>query len=143
MKEFYTRETANEGVRLPLYLPDGKASEHWLLVRGVDSDAFRKAETKAKRGLFDLSQIKDVQERADKVRDTELVCIASLIADWSFDNERSEVNVVNFLREAPQIADSVNKFAARRAEFYGKKPQPSTSGQDPKLDLKEPQKGQK
>lgn len=132
MQEFFTRQTANEGVQLPLYRPDGTLSEHWLQVRGVDSDHFRRAEAKAKRKAVELAQIEDEQKRAEAVRETELECIAALVAGWSFEQEASLINVVNFLREAPQIADMVNRFAARRAEFFSKKSASSATGQKSK-----------
>ena len=44
MDAFFTRGKANEGVQLPLYLPDGSKSEHWVRILGVDSDIFRAAE---------------------------------------------------------------------------------------------------
>lgn len=129
MQEFFTRQKANEGVKLPLYLPDGTPSEHWIKVRGIDSDHFRKAEASAKRKAIEFAQIDDVEERANKVRETELECIAALVAGWSFDMECTKENVVNFLREAPQIADMVNRYAARRAEFFSKKSDSSATGQ--------------
>lgn len=143
MKEFYTRQTANEGVQLPLYYPDGTLSEHWLKVRGVDSDHFRRAEAKAKRKAVEMAQIEDEQKRAEAVRETELECIAALVAGWSFPEQATTDNVVNFLREAPQIADMVNRFAARRAEFFGKKSTSSASGSSRKSSSSSARKGQK
>lgn len=143
MKEFYTRKKANEGVKLPLYYPDGTISEHWMIIRGVDSDQFRKAETVAKRKAMDLAQIENEDERADKVRDTELECIAALVASWSFDKPCDQATVVNFLQEAPQIADMINRFAARRAEFFGKKSDSSVTGSKLKSNSKDAQKDQK
>ena len=121
MKEFYTRQVANEGVKLPLYLPDGKASEHWITVRGIDSDHFRTAESVAKRKAVEIAQLQTDQERAEAVREAELLCISALVAGWSFEEPCDEDNVVNLLREAPQIADMINRFSARRAEFFTKK----------------------
>lgn len=132
MEEFYTRKKANEGVKLPLYYPDGSASEHFLVVKGVDSDDFRRAEAAAKRSALELAQIEDEQERAEHIRNTELKCIASLVASWSFDQELTTDNVIDFLREAPQIADAVNRFAGRRADFFAKKSKSSTNGQKKK-----------
>lgn len=143
MQEFFTRQTANEGVQLPLYRPDGTLSEHWLQVRGVDSDHFRRAEAKAKRKAVELAQIEDEQKRAEAVRETELECIAALVAGWSFEQEASPINVVNFLREAPQIADMVNRFAARRAEFFSKKSASSATGQKSKSSSRSRRKDQK
>jgi hypothetical protein len=41
MDAFYTRQKANEGIQLPLFLPDGTKTDHWIRIRGIDSDAFR------------------------------------------------------------------------------------------------------
>ncbi|USL90033.1 hypothetical protein [Vibrio phage vB_VpaS_CHI] len=119
MEEFFTRQKANEGKKVPLYLPNGEPSEHWIQIRGVDSDQFKEAETAAKRKAVEIAQIESTQERAEAVRTTELKCIAALVADWSFDKPCDETNVVNFLREAPQIADMVNRYAANRKSFFG------------------------
>lgn len=132
MEEFFTRGIANEGVKLPLYHPDGTVSEHWLKVRGVDSDHFRAADTEGKRKVVVFAALKDPQEKAQAARDTELECIAALVADWSFPQECTAENVVTFLTEAPQIADMVNRFAAHRAEFFSKKSLPSATGSNPK-----------
>lgn len=143
MEEFFTRQIASEGVELPLYLPDGQKSEHTITVRGIDSDEFRQAEAKAKRRAVELAQIQSENERAKQVRETELACIASLVAGWTFGTPCNHTNVVNFLREAPQIADMVNRFAARRAEFFAKKSISSSDGQKAKSTSKRPQKGRK
>jgi hypothetical protein len=128
MEEFYTRNKANEGVILPLTFPNGEASDHWLRVRGVDSDQFRQAESDSNRKAVELALIEDKEERDKEVRTVELFCIASLVADWSFDKECIDENVVDFLREAPQISDAVNRFAARRSEFFRKKSNSSADG---------------
>jgi hypothetical protein len=143
MKEFYTRQKSNDGVQLPLYRPDGTISEHWIRVRGIDSDNFRRAEAKAKRKAIELAQIESEQERAEQIRETELTCIAALVADWSFDKECVDENVVNFLREAPQIADMVNRFAARRTEYFGKKSGSSATGSKRKSSSKSRRKARK
>lgn len=143
MEEFFTRSSANEGIKLPLYHPDGTKSEHWLRVRGVDSDEFRRAEATAKRKAMELAQIKDPDERAEAVRETELECIAALVAEWSFEQELTHIQLVTFLREAPQIADMVNRFAVQRAQYYSKKSTSSATGQGVKSSSKRPQKAQK
>lgn len=118
MQEFFTRKAANEGKKVPLYLPNGEKSDHWLIVRGVDSDEFKLAESKAKRNAINLAQIEDENERIEAVRTTELESIAALIANWSFNQKCTPDNVVKFLREAPQIADMVNRYAANRKGFF-------------------------
>ena len=59
MQEFFTRGIANEGVKLPLSYPDGTLSEHWITVRGIDSDEFRRVETQSKRKAVVLSQLEN------------------------------------------------------------------------------------
>ena len=142
MQEFFTRGAANEGRKLPLFFPDGTESDHWLIVRGVDSDEFRMAESKAKRSAISFAQLSTEQERAEAIASAEIECIASLVAGWSFDKECSRENVMHFLREAPQIADAVNRYAAKRAEFFSKKSASSASGQNSKLNSKKSQKKQ-
>ncbi|SHO57828.1 phage tail assembly chaperone [Vibrio quintilis] len=130
MKAFFTRQKANEGVRLPLTLPDGTKTEHFLLIRGIDSDAFREAEAEAKRQAMQLSMIEDEEEKQQAISDRKLSLVATLVLDWSFEQECSPENVTSFLREAPQIADQVDQLAARRALFFDKRLS-SSSGSQP------------
>ena len=51
--QFHTRAAANEGIKLPLTLPDGTATEEWLQIRSIDSDAFRAAEAASNRRLLE------------------------------------------------------------------------------------------
>lgn len=132
MQEFFTRELANEGVKLPLFHPDGSPSEHWITVRGIDSDHFRKKEAESKRDAINLALVTDLDERAKAVRLAQHKCIASLVAGWSFEKEATETNVVSFFEEAPQIADMVNRYASHRASFFSKKSEPSVTGQSRK-----------
>lgn len=121
MESFFTRPAANAGVKLPLYLPDGTASEHYVVVLGTDSDTFRKAEMEAKRSAAQIAQIDDGATRDALIMDEELGLVASLVSAWSFPQECNKQNVVAFLKEAPQIADNINTFAAKRSNFIKKK----------------------
>jgi hypothetical protein len=143
MEEFFTRQRANDGVKLPLYHPDGSVSDHWMVVRGIDSDIFREAEAQARRQAIEIVQIEDKAERDSRIRESELSCIAVLVADWSFESECTVENVIKFLREAPQIADMVNRFAARRSEFFAKKSNSSVHGSKQSLSSKRPRKARK
>jgi len=128
MEEFFTRDTANEGKRVPLFAADGSPTEHWLHVRSMQSDAFRIADNRAKRAILQISQIEDPAERAATATRLQSELIASLIADWSFDKECTLENVVEFLTKAPQIEDMVNQLAASKTYFYAKKSTSSTDG---------------
>ncbi|MCF6435209.1 hypothetical protein [Pseudoalteromonas sp. MMG022] len=120
MEDFFTREKANEGIKIPLTLPDGSVSDHYIVVRGIDSDAFRDAETLAKRNAMAFAAIEDEAERAAAFADERLGLIAALVADWSFDEPCELETVKKFLHQAPQICEQVDKVAAKRALFFAK-----------------------
>jgi hypothetical protein len=121
MKEFFTREPANEGVKLPLTLPDGTPTEHYISVRGVDSDAFRIAEAEQRRKAVSIASIEDDAARLAAINESRIEMIASLVIGWSFPEDCSKKNILNFLREAPQIADQIDTVAGRRSLFFALK----------------------
>lgn len=118
MEAFFTRSIANEGIQLPLYTPTGEKTEHWLRIRGIDSDEFREAEADAKRDAFRIASMENPVERAKEIKESKLRLISSLVLGWSFEKEFSREAVMDFFREAPQIADAVDNAASRRALFF-------------------------
>lgn len=128
MQEFFTKQNAEEGVTLPLFTPDGNATQHWLKIRGVDSDTFAMAEFEAKREMMNIAQIEDIRERDRRNLKNKTVLIASLVMGWSFELECTKDNVVNFLTNAPQIREAINVAAGDRARFFKKGPPPSATG---------------
>lgn len=131
MEAFYTRERANEGIKIPLYLPDGTKTEHWLRIRGIDSDHFRLAEAESKRDAMRVAMIEDPLERAKAIADAKLSLIAELVISWSFEKECTHENVKEFFRQAPQIADAVDQVASKRALFFAKRSSSSLSTPKP------------
>lgn len=131
MEAFFTREKANEGIEVPLYLPDGTKTEHWLRIRGVDSDHFRLAEAESKRDAMRVAMIEDPLERAKAIADAKLNLIAALVISWSFEKECTLENVKEFFRQAPQIADAVDQVASKRALFFAKRSSSSLSTPKP------------
>lgn len=132
MTAFFTRGVANEGLQLPLYLPNGEKSEHWVRVLGVDSDAFRLAEAESKRDAFRLASIESNEERAAEIAKSKRRLIASLVTAWSFEQPCTTDNVEAFFLEAPQIMDAIDLAASKRALFFvgrssSLQPTPSTS----------------
>ena len=43
MDAFFTRDKANEGIKVPLRTPEGKETDHYLVIRSQWSDDFQKA----------------------------------------------------------------------------------------------------
>lgn len=118
MEEFFTRQKANEGKVLPLYLPSGEKSEHTITILGIDSDKFKKSDAKMKRAALELSKDLKDEERAEEVEKLRVRLIASMVVSWTFEQACTEDNVVKLLTEAPQIAEAVNQFAANRRAFF-------------------------
>lgn len=129
MQEFHTRSASNEGKKVPLFTPEGKISDHWFIIRGVDSDAFRKADTNSKRKLLEISRIENADERYEAGQKLERELVAVLVADWSFPEPCTVETVANFFLEAPQLLDMVNTYAARRSNFFAKGSPTSSTGQ--------------
>jgi len=130
---FHTRKVANEGIVVPLYNPrTGEKTEHWLRIRGRDSDEARRAELTIRRRIVERAKdaaAKDAATLKAVLREAEdnetLRGLAALVMAWSFDKPCTEEAVVEFLREAPQIADAVDEVASKRALFFASESQTS------------------
>jgi hypothetical protein len=119
MDQFYTRSTAEAGVKFELVTPLGEKTSEYLMVLGIDSDAFKVSEIEAKRKAMDISSSEEssMEQRLEIEREL----VASLVTAWSFDEPCTPENVVKFFREAPQICAQVDKFAGNRAVYFAKK----------------------
>ena len=115
---FYTREAANAGVRVPLFRPDGTPTEHWLLVRGIDSDAWHAAQAASRQRMMAAASSPEKIKQLDP-EEERVVLVASLVAGWSVPEEATPDAVKKFLREAPQIIAEVDRIASNRARFFG------------------------
>jgi hypothetical protein len=122
MSGFFTRERANEGVVLPLALPDGTPTKHWIRIRGVDSDAFKEANARLQRTTMEWAAgfEKDIGEDkiAAKLVEGKRELLAALIISWSFPDECNRDNAVKFLTEAPQIGQEIDALATKRKLFF-------------------------
>lgn len=115
---FFTADSASEGVRLPLRDPLNRKTEHWLHIIGADSDEFRLADSAAKRRAVELGGIKDDVERDKAVMTMTRELTAKLVKSWSFPQECTQENVIEFFKKAPQIQRAVDMAAVSRSLFY-------------------------
>lgn len=128
LNQFFTRQIANEGIELPLSLPDGTATEHKIRIRGFDSDAFQAENNRQKRKLFEAAASKDKSAIAAlNAQEGRIELLSSLVISWTFKTECTPANVQKLLREAPQIADAIDRLAADRSIFFVKRSDSSTS----------------
>jgi hypothetical protein len=116
-KDFYTRDAANEGKKVELTYPDGRPSGFHLVVRSQWSDEFQVAKAKALQYVASLvgRQEVDIKQIA---KEQELHCAVALIAGWNFPEEFTPENVLEFLRNAPQVRDRVSKLAGSDRSFF-------------------------
>lgn len=120
MESFFTREKANKGIKVPLFLPNGNESEHYLMLRGIDSDEFRTADNRAQRLAMVIVEMPSALEKEQALEDSRIELLSSLIISWSFEEECTEDAKKKLLIEAPQIADAIDRVAAKRTLFFGK-----------------------
>lgn len=111
MTQFFIKEQAEEGKRVDLHLPTGEQTDDYLIIRSAYSDAFVEAKNQAYRDAL----------ANDNEVDTNRV-LASLIKEWSFDEELTLDSATQFLTNAPQVAEQLNKLSADAEFFYSKKP---------------------
>lgn len=126
MEEFFTRQQANDGIEIPLSRPDGTPTDHRIRVRSADSDAFRAAEAESSRRLLEISLEKDKAKANSEFLEEKLKMRAALVVSWTFDKPCTPESVREFLREAPQIADQIDRIANQRSRFFRKGSAPST-----------------
>lgn len=141
--DFFTRTKANEGVKMPLSLPDGTPTDEYLIIRGVDSDVYRKANDKRMRRAIEISKIEDDEEREAALKELTTETLVSLVAGWSFEEECTPEAVRELLYEAPHIADAIDVFAVDRKRFFGKPQGSSLNTRKRSSDSASHQKGRK
>tara|TARA_R110000744_G_scaffold143559_1_gene255491 strand:- start:1229 stop:1669 length:441 start_codon:yes stop_codon:yes gene_type:complete len=125
-QSLFTRDLANDGVKVELSFPDGKDSGFWILVAGIDSDVYRKGKTKLMRFAISLSGKND--EESEDLYQLEIIKrTAACIIDWNLiDDDGSEwpindSNRFKLLRQAPQIADKIDDVITSRSLYVKKK----------------------
>ena len=131
LSDFYTRERANQGERMPLALPDGTPTDQHLVIRGADSDAVRAAIDDFRRDLLRLSAVEDKAQRAQGEAEARVRFTAAMVVGWSFEEPFTDAALAELLREAPYIADAVQRFSDDRQRFFGKRSASSVASSSP------------
>ena len=137
-EDFYTKPACNVAQRLPLYLPDGTDSGEWIEVYGIDSDAYDAAKKETQRQLLavdvEISQLEkkmadrnlnnaitELQKLSDDrkriIEGRVLATRAAIVSGWSFKKECTHEAVIELMKNAPLIADEVDRYATNRMNF--------------------------
>lgn len=122
IRDFFTREDANEGTTLPLFTPSGDPTDHWIKIRSIDSDEYRKAEMDMRRAIYS-NPVEEGPKREAWLVEQRTKLIASLVIGWSLPDPCTIVAREELVREAPALSDKIEELASKRALFVKKKPQ--------------------
>lgn len=120
MEQFYTAPEANKGIKFPLSDKEGKETKHWLVILGIDSDAYGVEEQKLQL-MARKRQLTDDNEIAEATIEATRRLRASLVIDWSFPEDCTHENIVEFFKKAPKIAENVAIKAFSRSLVIKKK----------------------
>ena len=119
MDQYKTRSRANIARRVHLFDPaTGKKTDDWLDVLSSLSDKFRAARDLAYQEAGEVAAIENKDVKARTIAESQLRMKAALVTGWSFPTKCSEENVVDFLREAPQIQALVVQEADDVVSFF-------------------------
>ena len=122
LSALFTTPRANEGVRISLPTPTGEASGFFVTVRGLDSDAFQIARNEKIRRNVEILAM-PAEEQAAAEMEAELALLSSLVAGWDLPEVPCTFeNIVELLRNAPKIRQTIDQTAADRNAFFGQKP---------------------
>lgn len=119
LSDFFTLNALEAGKKLPLTLPDGTPTPHYLIVIGQDAPA-------AKRELLNLArQNRDTDESklsSDEIYDIQhtgtIKYRSALVTGWSFDAPFSREAVTELLTQNPGLSQEVESFSNNRTRFF-------------------------
>lgn len=120
LSDLYTRDAANSGKQFEIPLPDGKGSGSFITLLHVDSDSFRhkKHQVLAKAALFSGEMTPEQKRIAQNESMAEIR--ASLIADWTLEDEYSHEKAKELMLNAPYLQDWVDKLCDDINNFLDK-----------------------
>lgn len=106
---------------LKLVYPGVGDTGETLTIRSQYSKEFREAKAKATRQISTMTMARKGKELDEaEIKAIEDAQFASLIADWSFDEELTVENISEFLADNPQVYDLINTTAAQDTLFLKK-----------------------
>lgn len=112
---------SNPTTLYPFVYPGQGDTGHWLKIRSQHSPEFRDADLKAQRQISAMYLASgNNPENVDHeiIKDITLRAFTKLVAEWSFDEELTEDNIVEFLTDNPIAYDEINTLAAQDSLFF-------------------------
>lgn len=110
-------------VNYPFVYPGVGDTGHWLKIRSQYSKAYRDADLKAQRQISSMIIAAGGKVEAvdpELMADIRLRAFTKLVAEWSFEDELNEDNLVEFFTNNEIAYDEVNQLAAQDSLFFSK-----------------------
>ena len=120
MSDFFTSGDSEKGAELAIISPKNPKQTFTLLIRGADSEIFRRAQNQAITMNAQLaSQIETIEGDAyhDQKEDNLSWLLAHCIKSWPFEEKLTIINAQKFLKNSPTIQDQINSFAGAQRNF--------------------------
>lgn len=114
MTDFFIKDKANQGKKVPLHDIDGSETDQYIVICSVHSDAYAQAKEAYLKKIADYHA-----NNGEKPNPLEV--LAAIIKDWSFDEELTPDNALTFLEQAPHITAEVDKLVVDTEFHYSKK----------------------
>ena len=132
--DFFTLEAANTGCRVMIPGRDGRLTAEWLHIHHTDSDAFRQKKADSYRVAAMCDPNLNDAERTKLFEAAMLGLLVSSVSGWSLEDEFSHEGVAALLKNAPYLADWLDKKISDASVFFGSGSTGSSSIAEPKQD---------
>lgn len=127
MEDFFLdQDKTNNGVKMPLFGPDGTLTDQFLLVRSQWSNHVKRAKEESERKIS--VELQKGELSADEKESMILDFMVSMVAGWSFEAEPTPENIKRFLVNAPQEAARLEAKSIGNTLFFLKGGSNSKSG---------------
>lgn len=119
LADFYTLPAIQKGKKLPLTLPDGTETPHFLVVTSSDSAIARRTLLELSREGRDRDESKLSADEVFEITQAGTIKYRStLVIGWSFDAPFSVEAVSELLIQNPGLAQDVESLAGNRSRFF-------------------------
>ena len=119
LSDFFALAAIEKGKKLPLTLPDGTPTEHYLIVVSSDAPAARRRLLELSREGRDRDEAKlSLDEIYEITSAGTLKYRSALVIGWSFDVPFSTEAVTELLAQNPGLSQEVEALASNRSRFF-------------------------
>ena len=119
LADFFTLPALEAGKKLPLTLPDGTETEHYLIVIGADAPAARRRLLELGREGRDRDESKMSDDEVYDINTANTIKYrSSLVIGWSFDAPFSTEAAAELLAQNPGLSQEIELLASNRSRFF-------------------------